>query len=596
LYYKKEENELIDSLKTIQLDEIKKLNGIDHLQDQLKKLKSKSESQITTCQIVPPSRVRRSGRLNENENKNPTTTTTTTNNNMDIICYNNKKQPLLRSKSLTKLDPHSTGPQIPISRSHSSTINKAISLINWCEPPKNVKISLNRRSRKAITTKTEEYDEIPCRDTDTANKTPPQLETNQDCICNQVEEKKKLRRGCSSCSSNDNSLSTPLQLGRQRRLSLSSISPIKSDCNLTYNIRNQSKRSHSLESNNIESHQCLKSQNNALTNLKQSLEQNRAHLRRQLLLRDAEVNRLQVKLNIMTRKYEKAQLDVEIVQNKNKNKHSQSPSRPRSSPSPNRNKDVLKPKKCLRLMKSHYTFDEIIKDPYKIRLYVEKLAFLLKEKENAIKKLEQQRVDKPELDPTNDTKQQSTSQLILEENKQLKLELNELKLKNTMKSINSLSKTSPKRTIESGFGDELGESKVTTSDFTQQELNKVKQKLERRLVELEPLPELLKTTELKYEDISLKLKSSQLREIELKHIISDLMKQMKDGGITNDDNDDNDESSSLKSINKRMDNLSLNNNNNTLIVNEINDLKNKLSMKDQIVNDLNVSYEIKFPF
>jgi hypothetical protein len=39
-------------------------------------------------------------------------------------------------------------------------------------------------------------------------------------------------------------------------------------------------------------------ENNALTNIKLSLEDNRAHLRRQLLARESEVNRLNVQIRV----------------------------------------------------------------------------------------------------------------------------------------------------------------------------------------------------------------------------------------------------------------------------------------------------------
>lgn len=42
----------------------------------------------------------------------------------------------------------------------------------------------------------------------------------------------------------------------------------------------------------------IKMENNALASLKQSLEDNRAHLRRQLISREAECNRLSVQLRV----------------------------------------------------------------------------------------------------------------------------------------------------------------------------------------------------------------------------------------------------------------------------------------------------------
>ena len=66
-----------------------------------------------------------------------------------------------------------------------------------------------------------------------------------------------------------------------------------------------------------------------------------------------------------------------------------------------------------------------------------------------------------------------------------------------------------------------------TKNFSEQELNNVRSRLQQRLNELEPLPELLKNTELKLHDALARLKTNETEINEYKRSISDLKRELE---------------------------------------------------------------------
>ncbi len=66
-----------------------------------------------------------------------------------------------------------------------------------------------------------------------------------------------------------------------------------------------------------------------------------------------------------------------------------------------------------------------------------------------------------------------------------------------------------------------------TKNFSEQELNNVRSRLQQRLNELEPLPELLKNTEFKLHDTLTRLKNSDLEIAEYKRSINDLKRELE---------------------------------------------------------------------
>ena len=73
-----------------------------------------------------------------------------------------------------------------------------------------------------------------------------------------------------------------------------------------------------------------------------------------------------------------------------------------------------------------------------------------------------------------------------------------------------------------------------TKNFSEQELNNVRSRLQQRLNELEPLPELLKNTEFKLHDALTRLKNSDLEIAEYKRSINDLKRELELSQVNQD--------------------------------------------------------------
>ena len=121
------------------------------------------------------------------------------------------------------------------------------------------------------------------------------------------------------------------------------------------------------------------------------LEDNRAHLRRQLNAKESEINRLGVQLRELNRKLDRAQIENELLR-ENRQKAGLAPLKVASSSSTttmgsrgaarsvSSRPDATAVTRSIKLVKKYYNLEEILADPVKIRLYVEKLNRQLKEK------------------------------------------------------------------------------------------------------------------------------------------------------------------------------------------------------------------------
>lgn len=72
-----------------------------------------------------------------------------------------------------------------------------------------------------------------------------------------------------------------------------------------------------------------------------------------------------------------------------------------------------------------------------------------------------------------------------------------------------------------------------TKNFSEQELNNVRSRLQERLNELEPLPELLKNTELKLHEALIKLKNVEIEGLEHKRAVNQLKYELESAHATN---------------------------------------------------------------
>jgi len=90
---------------------------------------------------------------------------------------------------------------------------------------------------------------------------------------------------------------------------------------------------------------------------------------------------------------------------------------------------------------------------------------------------------------------------------------------NTASSLDDLSKVNTNPSAD--------ETIQRTKNFSEQELNNVRSRLQQRLNELEPLPELLKNTELKLHDALARLKTNETEINEYKRSIGDLKRELE---------------------------------------------------------------------
>jgi len=72
-----------------------------------------------------------------------------------------------------------------------------------------------------------------------------------------------------------------------------------------------------------------------------------------------------------------------------------------------------------------------------------------------------------------------------------------------------------------------------TKNFSEQELNSVRSRLQERLNELEPLPELLKNNELKLHEALIKLKNFEIESLEAKRMINQLHHELETAHVNN---------------------------------------------------------------
>lgn len=226
--------------------------------------------------------------------------------------------------------------------------------------------------------------------------------------------------------------------------------------------------------------------------------------------------------------------------------------------------------KSVRLEKNNFTFEEIINDPIKTRLYIEKLNSKIKEKDHCIKNLNdiiiQSKQDlkdgglKPESQnnpvakSSSDRSDKTQIARLLKENEKLKLSLQvkEERLKNALKTVeqhksdvkksstSSISDMSKKNSQVNSTSEDysLNRPKSRSSspkknnnsdtiiqrekNFSEIEFNNVRSRLQERLNELEPLPELLKNTELKLHEALSKIKKYEEEIGEQKRCINEL--------------------------------------------------------------------------
>lgn len=228
--------------------------------------------------------------------------------------------------------------------------------------------------------------------------------------------------------------------------------------------------------------------------------------------------------------------------------------------------------KNVKLEKNHFTFEEIISDPIKTRLYIEKLNNKIKEKDNCIKNLNdiiiQSKQESKEVElksgsnntkTTNERGEKSQIVRLMKENDKLKvsLQVKEERLKNALKAIenqksevkkssNSNMSEMPKKNSHNNSTSEdasLSRPKSRSSspkksqnsdttiqrekNFSEIEFNNVRSRLQQRLNELEPLPELLKNTELKLHEALSKIKKYEVEISENKKYINELKSKSK---------------------------------------------------------------------
>lgn len=135
-------------------------------------------------------------------------------------------------------------------------------------------------------------------------------------------------------------------------------------------------------------------------------------------------------------------------------------------------------------------------------------------------------------------------------------------------------------------------------NFREIELDKVRAKLQQRLNELEPLPELLKNTELKLHESLRKTKELETRNLEQTRLINDLNIKIERLEVFSGDKERRNQDHNLTALSS-IHNNNINNNNSGLhetvekrlktLEEENHDLFRQLSLKDEALRDANVS-------
>jgi chromosome segregation ATPase len=216
-----------------------------------------------------------------------------------------------------------------------------------------------------------------------------------------------------------------------------------------------------------------------------------------------------IKLKNLNRKLDRSQIEIELLR-ENRQKAGLAPLRVTGSSTTTTGGSVLSSKpsgttsKDIKLTKRYYNLEEILADPIKTRFYIEKLNKQLKERDEAIRKLNES---------------SNSSPLLSSELERCKLEIESLKeqLRASATEEQITHRLSSPRPIE------------REKNFSEIELDNVRSRLQKRLNELEPLPELLKNTELKLHDAQQRLKNYEAELEESKKRAMELKQQIERG-------------------------------------------------------------------
>jgi len=122
-------------------------------------------------------------------------------------------------------------------------------------------------------------------------------------------------------------------------------------------------------------------------------------------------------------------------------------------------------------------------------------------------------------------------------------------------SSTSIDEETPKLSNENSENNNVLETSQIqrTKNFNEQELNSVRSRLQERLNELEPLPELLKNNELKLHDALIKLKNFEIESLEARRTINQLHHELETAHVNNKNLLDKlKESTNLKSQEKKL--------------------------------------------
>lgn len=127
--------------------------------------------------------------------------------------------------------------------------------------------------------------------------------------------------------------------------------------------------------------------------MKCSLEDNRAHLRRQLIVKESDINRLNVQVKELHKKLEKANSEISLLKAGIRTTNSSSSKfQPLSQPTAMANKkahntNIYNHSKGAKLVKQYFNLEDILTDQQKTRLYIDKLNTQITERDNVIKHL-----------------------------------------------------------------------------------------------------------------------------------------------------------------------------------------------------------------
>lgn len=154
----------------------------------------------------------------------------------------------------------------------------------------------------------------------------------------------------------------------------------------------------------------------------------------------------------------------------------------------------------------------------KTRLYIEKLNKQLKEKDELVKNLNETLI-KREVQKIDTASSVELIEKYRDENERFKNDINTLKrelMKAQESKVNTA--TSPIKTPRHG---------AETKSFNEIELENVRSRLQQRLNELEPLPEMLKNAELKLVDSSNRIEYLESEIADYKKLANDLRQQLE---------------------------------------------------------------------